>query len=78
MKQLNLMCVKCNLAMAISKFSPRAYTIKSAIEMIVAFFDRHGGVKSFRWRDATVRVSEYSVKALGGIVYKISFKFKEV
>ena len=51
---------------------------KATIEMIVAFFDRHGGVQSFRWRDATVRVAEYNVKPLGGIIYKISFKFKEV
>ena len=46
--------------------------------MIVAFFDRHGGVKSFRWRDVTVRVAEYTVKPLGGIAYKITCKFKEV
>lgn len=51
---------------------------KAVIEMIAAFFDKHGGVKSFRWNNAIVRVSEYNVKPLGGIVYKISFKFKEV
>lgn len=50
---------------------------KATIQQIAAFFDRHSGVKAFRFRDLVVRVADYQTVPLGGDVWRISFNLKE-
>lgn len=50
---------------------------KAVIQEIAAFFDRHSGVKAFRFRGFVVRVGDYSLTPLGGDVWRISFNLKE-
>lgn len=56
---------------------------KTEIEKIEAFLDAHAGVASFWWRrsgaaDLRVAVDGYNKVPLGGLVWKISFTFREV
>lgn len=50
---------------------------KATIQEIADFFDRHSGVKSFKFRGFVVRVVDYQVVPLGGEYWRISFNLKE-
>lgn len=65
---------------ALREWQCRMTGSKVEVVAVAAFFDRHGGVKPFVWRQngALVKVAEYTRRHLGGRVWQISWKFEEV
>lgn len=50
---------------------------KAMIEQIVAFFNRHSGVKAFWFQGIAMRVQSFQKSSMGGNVFRISFTLKE-